>query len=298
MNNATSQSPLSQAPHPSENTSTVGSSQSEATYITTNGRHMQYINASILPQVTERRKRAIKESQHRKSLTNDRWERQRMHQYLVALGTKKDGSVTQGSPQASIKVHEIMIEGLGFRVLKGGSKLARVYGPSDTLRSTPKRANVQGVTFVRSKGGNLYRSGVVHASKYVLTKKSISTGQGQHEPRKLTFARSIDKAKKLSSLCKSFTKTGACRKRKCDLPHVDRAGQIRKHAVNPADTGSTINSLETSIANDSDLSSGEDDFADTDRDDIDSDDLNDEFSDGVDVSAQQGVVEQDDFVSI
>ncbi|KAL8820344.1 MAG: hypothetical protein Q9223_001424 [Gallowayella weberi] len=185
VNNATSQSPLSQAPHPSESTSAVGSSQSETTYITTNGRHMQYINASILPKVTERRKRAIKESQHRKSLTNNRWERQRMHQYLVALDTKQAGSVTQGSPQASSKVHEIMIDGLSFQVLKGGSKLARVYGeikhhafpfwpilnaftatgPSDTLRSTPKRANVQGVTFVRSKRGNLYRSGVVHASK-------------------------------------------------------------------------------------------------------------------------------------
>ncbi|KAL8808001.1 MAG: hypothetical protein Q9200_004443 [Gallowayella weberi] len=108
----------------------------------------------------------------------------------------------------------------------------------------------------------------------------------------------MDKAKKISSLCKSFTKTGACRKRKCDLPHVDRAGQIRKHTANPADTGSTINSLETSTANDSDLSSDEDDFADTDGDDIDSDDLNDEFIDGVDGAAQQGVIEQDDFVSI
>ncbi|KAL8679631.1 MAG: hypothetical protein Q9186_004092 [Xanthomendoza sp. 1 TL-2023] len=250
VKNTTSQSAVPQASQSTADTGTVRSSQSEATYVTTNGRHRQYINASILPKVTEQRKRAIEDSQHRKALTTDRWERQRMHQYLVTLDQQRDSSVTQESPQASSKVHEIMIEGLGFRVLKGGSKLARVYGPSDTSRSTPKRAYVQGVTFVRSKQGNLHRSGVVRASK------------------------------------------------KCDLPHVDRAGQIRKHAANSADTRSTVEGMETSQANDSDLSSDEDDFADTDGDDIDSDDLNDEFIEGVDGSTQQGVVEQDDFLSI
>ncbi|KAL8699251.1 MAG: hypothetical protein Q9224_001499 [Gallowayella concinna] len=398
VKNTTSQSAVPQASQSTADTGTVRSSQSEATYVTTNGRHRQYINASILPKVTEQRKRAIEDSQHRKALTTDRWERQRMHQYLVTLDQQRDSSVTQESPQASSKVHEIMIEGLGFRVLKGGSKLARVYGkiivhefhrwpvlnaltatgPSDTSRSTPKRAYVQGVTFVRSKQGNLHRSGVVRASNDVASRVlhtdiihsflghcnkgpaclyqhnptavamcSIYLQKGtcpaadscdlSHEPTPervpacIHFLRgkcsnlscryahvrvkpSAPVCKDFASLgycgkgadcsnrhiheCPDYANAGACRKRKCDLPHVDRAGQIRKHAANSADTRSTVDGMETSQANDSDLSSDEDDFADTDGDDIDSDDLNDEFIEGVDGSTQQGVVEQDDFLSI
>ncbi|KAI4266823.1 MAG: hypothetical protein L6R38_008527 [Xanthoria sp. 2 TBL-2021] len=245
--------------------------QTAPSYVTTTGRHKQYINASVLAKVTEQRKRAIEESQQHTAQKHDQWERQRMHQYVAALDAEQHESIALGSPYTSGKTHEIKIDGLRFQVLKGGSKLVRVFGPTDTSRSTPKRANVQGVTFVRSKQGNLYRSGVVRASK------------------------TTDKAKKNSSLCKSFTKTGSCRKRKCDLPHVDRAGQIRKHAAKSADAGSTA---ETSNANDSDLSSDEDDLADTDGDDIDSDDRDDEIVVGVNDTGHQELAQQDDFVQL
>lgn len=42
-----------------------------------------------------------------------------------------------------------------------------VSGTVDTIRSTPKRAIVGGVTFVRSKNGNLYRAGLIKAKRYV-----------------------------------------------------------------------------------------------------------------------------------
>ena len=57
-----------------------------------------------------------------------------------------------------------------------------------------------------------------------------------------------------------------CRKSKCHLPHVDRAGQIRKHAAN--NIGRTSGSEE----DDSDLVS-DDEYDEIDSDDVDSDGL-------------------------
>ncbi|KAL8772332.1 MAG: hypothetical protein Q9209_002544 [Squamulea sp. 1 TL-2023] len=314
MNSGRSQSPTSRALDSPVTAGTTETPQPAVAYVTTTGRHKQYINASVLGKVTEQRKRAIQESQQHKAQQDDQWERQRMDQYVAALDAKRNRSNAQGSSHSSSKNHEIKIDGLNFQVLKSGSKLVRIFGPTDTLRSTPKRANVQGVTFVRSKRGNLYRSGVIRASKMT------------------------DKAKKNSSLCKSFTKTGtlhllsmrhcnkgpaclyihnptdvaicstylqkgicpagACRKKRCDLPHVDRAGQIRKHAAQSAEPSSGVDSLETSKANDSDLSSDDDDLVGTEGDDIDSDDLDDEFIVGVNDTGHQQLAQQDDFVQL
>ncbi|KAL9037328.1 MAG: hypothetical protein Q9180_003782, partial [Flavoplaca navasiana] len=86
-----------------------------------------------------------------------------------------------------------------------------------------------------------------------------------------------------------------CRKKKCDLPHVDRAGQIRKHAAQSVDAGVAADNLKSSNANDSDLSSEEDDYADTDGDDVDSDDLEDEILVGVNDPGHQELAQQNDF---
>ncbi|KAL8849889.1 MAG: hypothetical protein Q9221_005155 [Calogaya cf. arnoldii] len=244
VNNGTPQSSSPQTLESPVSNSTNEAPQQAPAYVTTTGRHKQYINASVLAKVTEQRKRAIEESQQQKAQRHDQWERQRMHQYVAALDAEQHESIGQGYPHTSDGTHEINIDGLSFQVLKGGSKLVRIF---DTLRPTPKRANVQGVTFVRSKQGNLYRSGVVRASK------------------------------------------------KCDLPHVDRAGQIRKHAAKSGDADPTV---ATTAANDSDLSSDEDDLADADGDDIDSDDLEDEIVAGVNDNGHQELAQQDDFVQL
>ncbi|KAL8669489.1 MAG: hypothetical protein Q9168_005923 [Polycauliona sp. 1 TL-2023] len=179
--------PARPSPGGLESPASVGNSESpqiSPAYVTTTGRHKQYINAAVLVKVTEQRKRAIEETQQQKTQKHDQWERQRMHQYVAALDAERSKSVAQGSLSTSGKIHEIAIDGLRFQVLKDGSKLVRIFGegiygesalsggqarliigPIDTSRPTPKRTNVQGVTFVRSKQGNLYRSGVVRASK-------------------------------------------------------------------------------------------------------------------------------------
>ena len=83
---------------------------------------------------------------------------------------------------ATRAVHEIVINGLRFHVLDGGSKLVRIrgkeslsqgrisvgshlLGPNDAANATPKKADVGGVVFLRSKNGNLYRSGIVKAKR-------------------------------------------------------------------------------------------------------------------------------------
>ncbi|KAL8735865.1 MAG: hypothetical protein Q9181_002643 [Wetmoreana brouardii] len=169
LNSKTTQSPILQPLNSPVPTSGTDPLQPAAAYVTKRGRHKQLINASVLEKVTLQRKQAIEESQQRKALTTNQWERQRMHQYLKALDTKCDSSASstaQLSSASRTQYHQIEIDGLNFQMMKGGSKLARIYGPSDMARSTPKRTTVHGVTFVRSKQGNLYRSGVVRAGKH------------------------------------------------------------------------------------------------------------------------------------
>ncbi|KAL8756694.1 MAG: hypothetical protein Q9184_004418 [Pyrenodesmia sp. 2 TL-2023] len=90
--------------------------------------------------------------------------------------------------------------------------------------------------------------------------------------------------------CPDYANTGTCRKKHCGLPHVDRAGQIRRYTAQKAETG---NIAET---NDGDISSEEDDDVDTDGEDIDSDDLTDSVVEDVDARGRQALAEQHDFV--
>ncbi|KAL8952950.1 MAG: hypothetical protein Q9222_001169 [Ikaeria aurantiellina] len=136
-----------------------------AAYVTKHGRHNQLINASVFEKVTQQRKQNIEESQQSKVLRQDQWERSQMHQYLESLGGEHVASNTQKQSAPGGKVHEIAVDGLIFQILKGGTKLGRIYGPADKSRPTPKSTIIHGVTFVRSKQGNLYRSGIVRACK-------------------------------------------------------------------------------------------------------------------------------------
>lgn len=98
--------------------------------------------------------------------------------------------------------------------------------------------------------------------------------------------------------CPNYANTGTCRKKHCGLPHIDRAGQIRRHAAQLAETHTTSNTSNITEADggDSDVSSDEDDDADTDGEDIDSDDLADNLIEGVDSLGRQALAEQHDFV--
>ncbi|KAL9134402.1 MAG: hypothetical protein Q9175_004413 [Cornicularia normoerica] len=89
--------------------------------------------------------------------------------------------------------------------------------------------------------------------------------------------------------CPNYANTGICRKPKCHLPHIDRAGQIKKHAANVADR-----------ANGSEKDDDSDIVSDDDNDEIDSDDVD---SDGLeevmqlsDDTVSRALSQQQDFV--
>lgn len=82
------------------------------------------------------------------------------------------------------------------------------------MKPTPKKAHVGGVTFLRSKNGNLYRSGIVKATKYVWTSRPnfklecAKVINLEDVCTSLTFNRESGRVKKIDEPCKRFTATG------------------------------------------------------------------------------------------
>ena len=177
-------------------------------WITKRDRHMQLINASILDKTTEARSKAMEETRRQKVLRNEQKEKQRINQFLQArLPSQHTDSTT---------THEIIVDGLRFQVLNGGSKLARLRGEkqlgnnvlgrcsnrtdtTDVSTSTPKQARVGGVIFIRSRNGNLYRSGIAKAKRYDFAHFDLS---------RANLSRYIGITRKIKEPCKRFTLTG------------------------------------------------------------------------------------------
>lgn len=92
--------------------------------------------------------------------------------------------------------------------------------------------------------------------------------------------------------CPDYANTGVCNKKRCRLPHVDRAGQIRKNAAVKAEGTTAANEQD---GDESDASSEEEENEEIDSDDVDSDgsDGESEFIEGVDTSE---LSQQQDFV--
>lgn len=88
--------------------------------------------------------------------------------------------------------------------------------------------------------------------------------------------------------CPDYANTGACNKKRCQLPHVDRAGQIRKAAAAAAAAEGD---------DESDASSEEETYDAIDSEDVDSDEFDDcteELIEGVDSGEAS---QQQDFIA-
>ncbi|KAI9831895.1 MAG: hypothetical protein M1819_004617 [Sarea resinae] len=199
-------------------------------------RHMQLINTSIYDKETQARVKAIEETRKLKARQRDERERSKIHKHLQRLAAQKaHGGVASKVPGAtSNSVHEILIHDIPFRVANGGSKLIKL-SDSSSARATPKKATVGGVVFVRSKNGNLYRSGIVKAK---------------------------------------------------------RAGQKRKQRRSSEDA----NMEGSSGAEESDISSEEEDYDEIDSDDVDSDGLEEDFTKMPEQLDEGEVSHQQDFI--
>ena len=90
--------------------------------------------------------------------------------------------------------------------------------------------------------------------------------------------------------CPDYANNGACGIKNCHLPHVDRAGQIRKHAAK----STTLQ--QSGGDSDSDLLSEEEDIDEIDSDDVDSDGIEDDSIQPSHDTTNQTLSQQQDFV--
>ncbi|PGH33593.1 hypothetical protein GX50_03581 [[Emmonsia] crescens] len=334
-------------------------------------RHMQLINSAIYDKETQARTKAIEETRKLKAQKRAQREEAKVLKHVQGVGGYQPVATPVGGQRAAS--YQITIQGIPFQVVQGGSKLIRLPNEPSAASVTPKKVNIGGVTFVRSKKGNLHRLGSVISRKKTgaikkkneLCKRFTSTGscfKGPncpyiHDPHKVAICKEFlqtgecavglacdlshePSAERSPSClhflrgrcsnpscryahirvnpgapvcrdfailgycskgdacdqrhvheCPDYANTGNCGNRKCQLPHVDRAGQIRKIAANKAETTDNRDS-----ADDDDISSEEEAYDEIDSDDVDSDNLDDDpviITEGVDTGE---IPQQQDFV--
>ncbi|PNS18591.1 hypothetical protein CAC42_5130 [Sphaceloma murrayae] len=155
--------------------------------ITTHDRgHMQWTNAAVYEEKAKEKVHAIQETTKAKRKAKDDNQKNKVVQHVY-------GSQTPTSNATPNTTREIIVNDLRFRVATDGSKLIRVFdGPNPDPHSTPKEARVAGVTFKRTKNGNMLRQGL-------LKNKRVDAGRIQKR------------------LCADFTSTGT---RLFQLPHA------------------------------------------------------------------------------
>lgn len=160
---------------PQRNDSTT---QSAEGWVAKRDRHMQLINTAVYDQHAQARARDLEKTRQTQLMRKEEREKQKLRGYL-----------DRSRDTASQVPFEVLIQGERYKVAAGGSKLIKISGeeqnklgsdrkrgvcltgsrlqtdgPQNT-KSTPKKAVVGGVNFVRSKNGNLWRVGLVKASQ-------------------------------------------------------------------------------------------------------------------------------------
>lgn len=178
--------------------------------------HLTLTNTSVFDQRAQEKKLAMEQT----SELRRRERSQRERNKILRMGTRGPQKGYTANPQPNIP-REIVVDDLRFRVASDGSKLIRILGEQGTAcvartnmlkatdgnanpRSTPKTTKVAGVTFHRSKNGNLIRAGVVKQQRYwtlqplVLVNGFVLTTSSSREIVR----------KKSTKLCPAFTSTG------------------------------------------------------------------------------------------
>lgn len=171
---------------------------------------MQLINPAIYEKQSQDRARAIEETRKLRLKQRDDREKFKLNKHLERLSDNMAGhGANQRAPQAQPN-YEITVQGIRFRVMKDGSKLAKVPGDENAAKLTPKSATVGGVRFYRSKNGNLYRSGIVKAQRY-----DMRVASSRDTPRRCTrtrlthfHTRQPAAIKKIEEPCRLFSTTG------------------------------------------------------------------------------------------
>lgn len=215
LNGATPSNPAEDSGPVSTSTSSSASASSPS-WVTKSDRHLQLINTSIYQEHADARAKAIEQTRLQHMRQKENRERNRLMNHLTRSGVT---SAVSTDP-TSAPLYEIMVDGIKFAVVKGGSKLVKVpgallftanicfkllidssTGDANAPKLTPKVAVVGGVKFYRTKNGNMYRHAAVRAQRYV-------THSG-HGPL-LTAAsyRRSGAVSKVNVPCNKFSNTG------------------------------------------------------------------------------------------
>lgn len=159
---------------------------------------MQLINPSVYDQQVEARSKAMEETRKEKLRRKAEAEKKRFYSYLQLRNGSAAIRTSGSTPSSDSSSYEVSVDGLTFRVAKGGRKLIRTSGKGETSAisrqqqrlemlivvdarqgATPKKALVGGVTFVRSQNGNMWRAGYVSLQRYAyLDAKQTKAHQG------------------------------------------------------------------------------------------------------------------------
>ncbi|KAL4872302.1 hypothetical protein BDV12DRAFT_162719 [Aspergillus spectabilis] len=357
-------------------------------WVTKHARHMQLINSAVYDKEAQKRVKALEETRKAKAQKKAHIEQAKVLQFAQGVGRQyPSNSAPQVSAASELPgEYQIILNDVPFRVSRGGGKLIRVSSanPADsaigeraglrllddpnTANNTPKRVKVAGVTFVRSKNGNLHRLGAVTSKRMPLAVKKkdelcqrfTTTGtcyKGPsclytHDPNKVAICKDYLQTGNCSAgnscdlshepsphrspacvhflrgrcsnpecryshvrvtpgapVCRNFAtlgycekgeiceerhvhecpdyaNSGVCKKKHCRLPHVDRAGQIRKNAAK-----------EDAADDEESDASSEEEYDEIGSDDVDSDYLSDDGE--LIAGAETGEVsQQQDFIRL
>ena len=149
-------------------------------WIAKRDRHMQLINPAIYDQETQARAKAMEQSRRAKMQKRTEVEQAKVLEYARGPARVPAQAATATGAGAGQAGYQVFVNDVPFRIGRGGSKLIRVSSTffyrfvvggcwavaglltmTDDPNTTPKRVSVAGVTFVRSKNGNLHRLGAV-----------------------------------------------------------------------------------------------------------------------------------------
>lgn len=108
-----------------------------ASWVSKRDRHMQLINTSIYDKEKQLRRKAMNETIRKKALAGEHREKARIAKHLQSIMTYPGKSAAVPTSTELVN-YEILINGVRFRVMNGGSKLSRILGRQsvNTVSST------------------------------------------------------------------------------------------------------------------------------------------------------------------
>ena len=108
-----------------------------ASWVSKRDRHMQLINTSIYDKEKQFRRTAMNETVRKKALAEEHREKARIAKHLQSINNYPGKSAAVPTSTGLVR-YEILINGVRFRVMNGGSKLSRIFGRTSviTLSST------------------------------------------------------------------------------------------------------------------------------------------------------------------